>query len=793
MAENVADRSRAKSDPVEIISLLSVDQHSAEQPGDPGMPILVGSQDVNFLEIATSSSSRDKCDPPGSSLDLETPGVREPMIKPKVARESFTRTTHLQTLSEEQESNVSDFQQMEPLESIEVVVLENGRLPAAVQAETKPLVTPDSVDNKSIEAHDCPKDGLLTKIETDSVTTPDNTSETNGDSRQAHTNYQVVTHDRDHRTRPSVTFLLPERDDSSTNASSSRGSGNHMDIIDLNDFDESVLEQQSISSSQRRSKHHSHSSTSMPSFKEEYHSQASTLAEIADATGREAEQNKPLRFGTMGSTVTRSRSTSSASGVVVLDSSQPGYRGSVEHHSLKRLETIDKVGETDEVVFLGSRPELPPSVEPYSASYGASTFDETRDSDTCESLSSRVKRLIAKAKSNRREDGHDTFESRSTLTIKIPESLSLSEDDKPIPQPISRREGNHTFDQEVESAIEDNIAPEFSTVTNRVPARVMLARPASHDQTSLSTLTLPQLQESHSRRPNSKPSEERGNKRNGKFPDILTIAKPSGGESSRDKDGTEIHISRADDESSVTMDFPESLSPAFRRARELSAERSLSTSRIRRLIATGKRFVSAKRFSPRNSNTVNEEPRQTTAELETALGDTWSLEAENTRRSLDTTSESLDFNYSLSPTDSLVRETPKRSVASSISAREQSTTSPGDEKRSKLASRRERVRKLHRSVYSRARSPQSVASDPPKKGAQSDSVQESTRAPSQQSTPSFEDQFAAMRQRVQEMRHLSGPFQEPYSDIFRGSPHTVPPQMSPKHQLRPPRPPRGDL
>ena len=51
----------------------------------------------------------------------------------------------MQTLIEEQESTVDDPRQVEPLESNEVVVLENGRLPAAVHEGTKPIATPDSV------------------------------------------------------------------------------------------------------------------------------------------------------------------------------------------------------------------------------------------------------------------------------------------------------------------------------------------------------------------------------------------------------------------------------------------------------------------------------------------------------------------------------------------------------------------------------------------------------------------------------------------------------------------------
>eukprot|EP00977_Amphora_coffeiformis_P017337 scaffold5558_cov162-Amphora_coffeaeformis.AAC.3 len=805
------------AEPVEIISLLSMDRSSsksedAEQPGDPSMPISVGSED--FVSLESPSSSRDRCDPSGTSVELRSQGSTHFPPKPqdeethKRRPEKNSVDLHLRT-KQEQYLNANDSVDLEPLESIEIVALENGRIRKNTAADTFRVVTPQTFSQKSVHQ--------------DSINGKNDNQCTKGNTvvRHSRNTPRSSNNNRHERHRLTVTFLLPKNGVEVAEDGKSRVSSDclskpgdtksqHFDVIDLRDFDESALgshstasssgqsDQQLVSSSTRESSRDSSSRVS--ALLEMTESSESELAfnpfsSDLDETYRSATGNSnvgSLYSGSHGSTPsarTSSHSKDSSGGATGNESSSCYTRsGSQQSGSLndgpKRLETIESVQDENRVTYLSVRPELPPPNGTHDSSYGASTFED----DTCESLSSRVKKLIAKAKANnKREAGHDTFESRSTLTIKIPESLSITEDDEPEPAIHRNIPGE---DADLDEAIDDIISPEF-VGANRIPARVMLAQPGSQDQGSLSTVTLPlQFKESRTRQCNRSKKTRAKKAKSSKYPDLMAIADgPYSRNKNKDKGGMTIHISEPDDDSSVTWEFPETLLAGETPLKQ----RSKSPSRIQRLIDTGKRFVSTKRKSPRNKEGI-EGQHQSTGELEKALQDTWSIEAQLTNESHNTGSDSVNFTYSLSPNESVRRDGTNQFTPSESSLKATNTTShPDDITGRKLFSKRlDRVRKLNRSFFPQQKSPRDLREDEKPKV-----VTDPTPAQTSPSNSAFEDRFEAMRQRVQEMRGIG---QSTSTEIFRDASPTA--EQGSKHKSlgnslrppspRPPRPPRRE-
>ena len=800
------------AEPVEIISVLSIDRLSSkseevEQPGDPSMPIQVGSEDVASVE--SRSSSPETCDPPGTAVGsyhqatTQKPFITQEEKSLRITAEKTCPAPYLRT-SPPKYLEVNDSVDIQPLESIEVVVLENSHKSAAVN-ETS-IMTPQTLGSESVDG-DSINDKTLNQCNTRI-----------GGSHHAVHSYQVrgdrnslrsSHNNRSEKHRPTVTFLLPTKgvegpegrnSHSSSDASLSTpwGSQNQSsDIIDLRDFDESVLGHNSTSSSSDQFTQQSGSNSSTRVSSSDYSSRVSevlqttetskngfaiTLSSALDKSRRPATGSISLRSLSSDSQrnnlseLASLQSKGSSGGVfrnessgtnAIPDTKQPR---SVEFGP-ESLETIEKVQDKNHVIPMEERQELPLPNGMHESSYGASTFEE----DTCESLSSRVKKLIAKAKANnKRETGHDTFESRSTLTIDIPESLSITEDDEPAPS-IQRKKALN--DDDFEKAVADNISPEF-TVANQIPARVMLARPGSQDQSSLSTVTLPlQFKETHAKQSNG-PKKKRTNKgKTAKYPDLMTISDaPSKRDENHVKGGMLIHISEADDDSSVTWDFPETLLPE----QMIGEQRSKSPSRIQRLINTGKRFVSTKRKSPQNRE-GSKVQHQSSADLERALQNTWSIEAQTVSQSHSAGADSVEFTYSISPNESVRQDETKQFKPSGSFFKTTGTPTgqPNEMAGRKLLTKRlERVRKLNRSFFPKQKS-HVVPMEESKSAKEKRNVDIFSTVQTSASNSAFEERFEAMRQRVQEIRGLG--------QSTQGSTH-----QSSEHSPRPPLPPRRD-
>ena len=148
---------------------------------------------------------------------------------------------------------------------------------------------------------------------------------------------------------------------------------------------------------------------------------------------------------------------------------------------------------------------------------------------------------------------------------------------------------------------------------------------------------------------------------------------------------------------------------------------------------------------------------QTASELERALADTWSIQAEHPMSSQGTV-DSIELNYSLSPIEASV---PIPGQQSDSTSDEESGLPHG--KKNDSPRRRDRVLTLTRAFLSRAKH----TSDQNMKRDESIDPYSSDGRLASESQAMIESRFAAVRQRVNEMRNLSGNTREAHGEIFR--------------------------
>ena len=546
-----------ESRPIEIISMLSADLSQSPSNetkkgnlGDPGMPISIESLDFGSFDRIPTPISGGKVQ---SVTKVTNNGGENPSTKTSLALDQKTRNSTIKSEMVER---------ADTLESVEVVL-------------EKPI--PFKQDACSTNVSVQSQDSIYT------------TPERSENDRTKGAADMVIDNER---SRPIVTFRLPGSDGGSLSSIGRKSPK----VIDLGDFDESILDSQSTSSASREGNQASLGSLTHDTSGKR--SQSSELVDLTEASESELELCNPIRIASKDTSFSRWSTSSSSS----WESSRRGRASGVR--------APVAISSSDNHVVLNDEHTL-----------------DTLDSDTCESLSSRVKKLIARAKANKaREAGHDTFESRSTLTFKIPESLSMTEEDETFSY---LPEENKIPESRLQITAEPDIYQADGAQSQLVPARIMLSRPPRHDQGSLSSVTLPPPNTTGQgkRSDNIFQKQYREASPPVQSPNQSTIGTKSS------KDGMMVHVLNVDDDSSLTLDFPENLGHTFnsgiRQKEETKAVKSpKSPSRIKRLIQTGKKFVSKKiatKSTPKQREVLYDHER-----LEQALDNAWSVEGQQT-------------------------------------------------------------------------------------------------------------------------------------------------------------------
>jgi hypothetical protein len=665
-------KARRSSHPLEIISLVSSDE-SCQTAGGSRWSASKRKQQFKDLEIPSLAVNSDTSHPPRA---LETQPTQNTIQTGSAIPDRVMDFELTEQPTSKKPAAASE--EVTQLPAIEIIMMESHRFPDMVVDDPKAASGDEgrTSDESTALSYTSSRTSLRSSSqESDALQSEGKSATPQPPSSFFKTSGKNLSHSP---SRPRVTFLLPEAEDdqeseySSSSSESSRisKSGGKVDVIDLRDYDDSTFDSKSGTTSQAATN--------------------SAELDLVDVTDMYEDDEDAV------------------------------------------INTIPLAG----TAFVNEFDENVQDEHTYTDQSGTLMSDTVTDS-----LSSRVQRLIQKAKENR-ASSNESYESRSTLTFLIPDSLSESQtrEAERDSSPNAACRDNDDFLK----VLKETIAPDFSTANhhsaaNRIPARVMLARPPAQDQGSLSTITMlpPHAGYNHATQAAATSSPTKNVARKGlSYPDLRTIAPGMGPSATGPRGEMTIHLLKSDDSSSVTMDFPDSLNDTLlpqkamaRPAPPTESPAPKSVTRLQKLMSKGRRLMGPKQPAPSSSR----RSLDTALSHQRNLNETWSVEGEPTRHSLDSMSTSLDFQYSMSPRESFENDSP----------RADGSPNKANEDRRKTRERRlQRVRKINRSFLPRnkaaAESPLHEDATPTTKAETSGQV--------------FEDRFAEVKRRVQEMR-----------------------------------------
>jgi hypothetical protein len=687
---------RGSSQPHEIISLVSSDE-SCHTLGGSRWSASKRKQQIKDLEIPSLSVIGKRSDPPTSVEKLRAQSVQAIIQEVSITPD---RVTHLELTEQPMPKNpAAGSEVVVPLPAIEVIMMESHRFPDMVENDPKGASDDDGRTSGESTALSYTSSRTSLKSSSQETSSQESSSQESGVLRHEgksavqapSSSFKPSGKSVSHISgRPRVTFLLPEAasdqasEYSASSSESSRVSvkntGGRVDVIDLRDYDESTFDSKSGTTSQTVT---SSAKSDMVDVTDMYEEDEDTVINTMPLAGTALAHD-------MGESVQDEHTCTDQSGTLMSDT-------------------------------------------------------------VTDSLSSRVQRLIQKAKATR-ASSNESYESRSTLTFLIPDSLSESQtrEEEKDSTPNATSMENADFAK----VLEETIVPDFSTArhhsaANRIPARVMLAHPPTHDQGSLSTITMlpPRAGHNHAAQAATANIPSKKMTQIGlSYPDLRTIAPGMVTSTTGPRGEMTIHLLKSDDSSSVTMDFPDSLNDTLlpqkamaRPGSPVGASAPKSVTRLQKLMNSGRRLIGPKMSAPQPSS--SRRSLDTVLSHQRNLNETWSVEGEPARHSLDSMSTSLDFQYSMSPRESFENDSPRGSQNSKA----HETTD-----RKKTRERRlERVRKINRSFLPRHKTAKKDVSNSPQK----DTV---TRTKAETSGQVFEDRFAEVKRRVQEMRASPG-------------------------------------